>query len=264
MNEARNPYAPPNAPLEHFSMHVGEAGSLLANGRRVPVGNCTRWIKESYELFAQRPWKLIGTMLLLALISGVVSIVPFSNLLNAFLWPVVAGGMAYALDQLRQTRSFALSAVFSGFGPKFLPLATIGLVTLLSYAIMFVVFAVRLGSDVAMSIIGGGQKLSAIPAGFWSTMVLTMVFTIPMTAATYLAAPLIILHDTRPVAAMKMSFAGCMKNIVPWALSAVLMMLLIFLSAIPLLLGLFVTLPMAVMLFYPMYRDIFVEQREDS
>lgn len=259
MNETRNPYTPPTASLEQVTTHPGDAGPLIENGRLVPIGNCTRWIGATYRLFSQRAWKWIGTMLLLALLSGVASIVPFSNLLNALLWPVVCGGLSYALDQQRQTGGFTLSAVFAGFSPKFIPLATVGVVTLLSYAVMFVVLAAMLGRDFALAMVGGGLKLTTVPPGFLSAMMVTMVFTIPLTAATFLAAPLIMLHDARPVDAIKMSFVGCMKNIVPWVLSGILMLLLISASMIPLFLGLFVTLPMAVMLFYSMYRDIFID-----
>jgi uncharacterized membrane protein len=260
MNEARNPYSPPAAVVEDPSTPPGDAGALIENGRTVPIGSCVRWISGTYELFSQRPWKWIGTMLLFALISIALSMVPLSNLLTTILWPVVAGGMAYALDQLRQTRNFTLSAVFSGFGPKFLPLATVGVVALLSYGIMFAVFSVMVGSDTAIALTGGGKQLSTIPPNFWSALMVSMVLSIPLTAATFLATPLIMLHDLRPAEAMQMSFFGCLKNIVPWILSGILMMLLILVSAIPLLLGLFVTLPMAVMLFYSMYRDIFVEE----
>jgi uncharacterized membrane protein len=260
MNDTRNPYSPPDARVEDLSLQPNDAEPLIENGRRVPVGHCSRWIGEAHELFSQRPAQWIGTMLLLALISMVVSLVPFSNLFTTLLWPVVAGGIAYALDRQRQTRSFTLSAVFAGFSQKFLPLAAVGFVTLVSYAIFFVIFAVTLGSDFAIAMMGGArQKLGAVPPGFWSALILSMVVAIPLTAATFLAAPLIVLHEARPLAAMKMSFFGCMKNIVPWILSGILMMLLILVSMIPLLLGLFVTLPMAVMLFYSMYRDIFID-----
>jgi uncharacterized membrane protein len=259
MNDARNPYSPPTAAVEDPSPRLVEPGPLIENGRSVPTGNCTRWIGATYALFSQRPWKWIGTMLLLALISVLVSLLPLSNLLTTVLWPVVAGGIAYALDQQRQTQSFTLSAVFSGFGPRMLSLVAVGCVGLLSYGIMFVIMSTMVGNDTALAVMGGGQQLSAIPPGFWSAMLVTMALTIPLTAATFLAAPLIMLHGARPVDAMKMSFFGCMKNIVPWILSGVLMVLLICVSAIPLLLGLFVTLPMAVMLFYSMYRDIFLD-----
>jgi uncharacterized membrane protein len=259
MNETRNPYSPPTAEVERASAQLADAGPIIDNGRTVPIGHCTRWIGATYALYSQRPWKWIGTMLLLALISILISLLPLANLLTTLLWPVVAGGIAYAMDQQRQTQSFTLAAVFSGFGPRMVSLVAVGCVGLLSYGIMFVVMSTMIGNDTAIAVLGGGEQLTAIPPGFWSAMLVTMVFTLPLTAATFLAAPLIMLHGARPVDALRMSFFGCMKNILTWILSGILMMLLIVLSAIPLFLGLFVTLPMAVMLFYSMYRDIFLD-----
>ena len=259
MNEPRNPYSPPTASVEAPLPQRVESGPVIDNGRSVPIGNSTLWIKATYRLFSQRPWKWIGTMLLLALISIVASMLPLSSLLTTLLWPVVAGGIASALDEQRQTQSFTLSSVFSGFGPRMPSLIAVGAVGLLSYGIMFLVMSTMVGNDTALAIMGSGEQLSVIPPGFWSAMIVTMVLTIPLTAATFLATPLIMLHGARPVDAMRMSFFGCMKNILPWIVSGVLMFFLVLVSIIPLLLGLFVTLPMAVMLFYSMYRDIFLD-----
>jgi uncharacterized membrane protein len=61
----------------------------------------------------------------------------------------------------------------------------------------------------------------------------------------------------KPVDAMKASFAGCLKNIVPFLLYGVVMLVLCFVAAIPLGLGFLVLGPVAVASMYKGYRDIF-------
>lgn len=243
MNEPRNPYAPPTAVVADPLIQPDDIGPLIENGRRVPIGNCTRWIGDTFELFFQRPWKWIGTMLLLFLLSVVASLIPLSNLLSSLLWPVFIGGIAIALDSQRLTRNFTLSNVFGGFGRSFLPLIAVGCMMLLASALTFAVFFVMVGREAAMAITLGMGQLDTIPPTFWRALMVSMIVMLPITAATFLAAPLIVLHGVSPVRAMAMSFFGCLKNLLPWILSGLLMILITVISMIPLLLGLFVTLP---------------------
>lgn len=261
MTEARNPYAPPMAKVADPQIELQGAEPLIENGRRVPIGNGMRWIGDTFELFAQRPWKWIGTMLLLFALSIAASLIPLSNLLTSLLAPVFAGGLAVALDSQRRTRNFTLSNIFAGFGPRFAPLAAVGCVALLASGLMFVVFFVMTSREAAMFISFGSGQLDTLPSNFWVALLVSLVATVPITAATFLAAPLILLHGVNPSRAITLSFFACMKNILPWILCGVLMFLFIAISIIPLFLGLFVTLPVAVMLFYSMYRDIFIGEQ---
>jgi uncharacterized membrane protein len=62
-----------------------------------------------------------------------------------------------------------------------------------------------------------------------------------------------------PVAAMKASFRGCMRNIVPFLVYGILMLLLSFVAMIPLGLGLMVWVPVAIASTYAAYRMIYTE-----
>jgi uncharacterized membrane protein len=258
MNETRNPYAPPAAPVADPSGPAYEAGALIENGRQVPVGHCTLWIKGTFELFFQAPWKWIGVVLLFAVPWLASTLVPFSILATTLLYPVVLGGVACALDSQRRTRSFALSDVFAGFGPRFASLAGIGCVAILSTIMNFAVLNAMLGPEAALAFAFNAAKVETLPPNFVSAMLVCTVASLPITAATFCAAPLVTLHGAGAVRAMKMSFFGCLKNIVPWILYGLLMFLIIAASAVPLLLGLFVTIPAALIAFYPIYRDVFV------
>ena len=60
-----------------------------------------------------------------------------------------------------------------------------------------------------------------------------------------------------PVKAMKVSFFGCLKNIVPFLLYGVVMMVLCVVAAIPVMLGYLVLGPVIIASIYTGYRDIF-------
>jgi uncharacterized membrane protein len=259
MHENHNPYSPPKAFVaDQLEEEELQPESLIESGRSVPISRCTLWIRAAFRQFFKRSWKWIGVMLLLLPAVLLISLLPFANLIHAFLWPVVVGGVAHALDTQRRTGSFAVNELLAGFNRAFVPLMMIGAVGLLSYAAMFIVYFFMVSSDAAFAVIGM-RKLDTLPPNYWTALLVTMVAIIPVSAATYFAAPLIMLQGLTPVRALKASFVGSMRNLLPLLLFALLMWVIVVLSAIPLLLGLFVTVPTFFMAFYPIYRDIFVK-----
>jgi uncharacterized membrane protein len=56
---------------------------------------------------------------------------------------------------------------------------------------------------------------------------------------------------------MKMSFSGCLKNILPFLLYGIIAMVLFILATIPIGLGLLVVVPMLTASIYTGYRDIY-------
>jgi uncharacterized membrane protein len=82
---------------------------------------------------------------------------------------------------------------------------------------------------------------------------------LPVGLAAYLAPQLIVLHDQPALTAMKMSFAGTMKNILPGLVFGLCAFGLVIVSMIPLFLGLLITGPILAITAYTVYRDIFVE-----
>jgi uncharacterized membrane protein len=110
---------------------------------------------------------------------------------------------------------------------------------------------------------GGTPDPSAfLTTKFWLAMLIGFVVMLPIAFATYLAPQLIVLHEQPAITAMKMSLAGCVKNILPGLLFMVCALAMVFLSMIPLLLGLLITMPIMAITSYTAYRDIFVH--EDS
>jgi uncharacterized membrane protein len=58
---------------------------------------------------------------------------------------------------------------------------------------------------------------------------------------------------------MKLSFAGCLKNVLPFLVYGIAGLVLLFLGAIPLGLGILVVWPTLTAAIYVAYRDIYFE-----
>jgi uncharacterized membrane protein len=75
--------------------------------------------------------------------------------------------------------------------------------------------------------------------------------------AVWFAPALVIFHDLAPLAAMKASFAVCLKNMLPFLVYGVILLVLCFVAAIPMFLGFLVLLPVLIGAHYASYVDLF-------
>jgi uncharacterized membrane protein len=82
---------------------------------------------------------------------------------------------------------------------------------------------------------------------------------IPLLMAYWFAPALVMMHDIAPMAAMKASFRGCLRNIVPFIVYFFVMVVLAFVAMIPIGLGMLVWIPVAMASNYVGYRRIFTE-----
>jgi uncharacterized membrane protein len=82
--------------------------------------------------------------------------------------------------------------------------------------------------------------------------------TVPLLMAVWFAPALVIFHDLGPTQAMKDSFTGCLRNIVPFLLYSVIWLVLSIIASIPLGLGWLVLGPMTAASIYTAYRDIYL------
>ena len=94
---------------------------------------------------------------------------------------------------------------------------------------------------------------------FLLAVLVMLALSIPLVMAIWFAAPLVMLHDMKPVDAFKASFLGCLKNIVPFLIYGLLSFLAMIVATLPLLLGWLLLGPVLIGSIYGGYRDIFTE-----
>jgi uncharacterized membrane protein len=86
-----------------------------------------------------------------------------------------------------------------------------------------------------------------------------MALFLPLVMAVWFAPALVVFHDLPALDAMKQSFSGCLKNIVPFLVYGIIGFVLSFLATLVLLLGWLIWGPTLVGSVYASYRDIFVQ-----
>jgi uncharacterized membrane protein len=150
--------------------------------------------------------------------------------------------------------------LFAGFKDKFGTLAAVGAIYLVASIVVALVVGLVTGAGVFALLRGGdptaGQAAGAV-MGMLLAMLVMMALMIPVAMAIWFAPALVVLNGRGAVDAMKESFAGCLKNIVPFLLYGVVLFIASIIAAIPLGLGYLVLGPVMAGSIYAAYRDIY-------
>jgi len=258
---APNPYAAPRAPVADA---LEAARNFVPAGRAVPAMRGWSWIVDGWALFRQQPAVWIGLVIVAFLIFIGMALIPLlGSLAGMVLTPVFAGGLFAACSDQDQGRPLSVSHLFAGFRERFGTLLSIGFIYLGVTIAVTLVVGVVTGAGM-WTLLGSGTDPEAL-AGMGLTLLvagLIMVgLLLPVFMALWFAPALAMFHQQGPAEAMKASFAACLKNVLPFLVYSVIVLLLGFIASIPLGLGWLVLGPVMAASLYTGYRDIFFDQR---
>jgi uncharacterized membrane protein len=240
-------------------------GLQLVEARGLTAGAGVDWIGEGWKLFAKAPLMWVVSILVLFVLAIVVNIVPFiGGLAFQLLQPVFAAGFIVACRSLETGGEFELEHLFAGFKKNFANLLVVGLILVAGGIALLLVFAVFAGFGLVTAFMTGdaNNMLPALMASGMSIALGTLVMLflmIPLLMAYWFAPALVMMHDMAPMAAMKTSFRGCLRNIVPFIVYGFVMFVLACVAMIPIGLGMLVWIPVAMASNYVGYRRIFTE-----
>ena len=240
-------------------------GLQAVEPRGESAGAGVNWIGEGWKLFARAPLMWVVSILILFVLAVVANFIPIiGGLAFQMLQPVFAAGFVIACRSLETGGEFELEHVFAGFKRNFGNLLVVGLILLAGFIALLLVFAVFAGFGLITAFMAGDPSnyLPAIMASGMSIALGTLVMLflmVPLTMAYWFAPALVVMHDMAPVAAMKQSFRGCLRNIVPFIVYGFVMMVLCVVALIPFGLGLLVWVPLLIASTYVAYRRIFTE-----
>src|ERR1700686_3494316 len=194
---------------------------LLVPSRTAPAGEGVSWIGSGWRLFTKAPLMWIVGILIVFVIAIVVSIVPFiGSLAFQLLNAVFSAGFVVACRSLERGGEFELEHLFAGFRTRFVSLLIVGVLFLVGWIVILLVVAGVTGFSVIMAMMTGNQD-EAVAALAGSVMMLLigalilLALMVPLLMAYWFAPALVIMHDMAPVAAMKESFMGCLRNFIP-------------------------------------------------
>lgn len=246
------------------SMPAGDL-KLVLPGRIDSAGAGWTWIAEGWKLFTKAPLMWVVSIVLLFIIALALQFIPIIGpLAFQLLTPVFTAGFVIACRSLERGGEFELEHVFAGFKTRFANLVIVGLLTLLGWIAIFLVFAVFVGFSVLTAMLTGSpdNMVAALQASIMPMLLGTLVaaaLSVPLIAAYWFAPALVVMHDMSPLSAMKVSFFGCLRNFVPFLVYGIVMLFFAFIAMIPIGLGFLVWVPLAITSTYVAYRRIFTE-----
>jgi len=166
-------------------------------------------------------------------------------------------------EAVRRGGRLEVGHLFAGFQRHLGKLVAVGAISLGLGVLVAIVMVAILGVSFAGVFLGGAEPTPEQFAGMGMTILLAVLIalaiSIPVYMLVWFAAPLIVLADLDVGAALKSSFAACLKNIVPFLVWGLMTLLLGILAMIPIMLGWLLLGPVLMVSVYTSYRDIFYE-----
>lgn len=287
--ENNNPYQTPtstvNPPGRRRSVHQpGKVG----RPRLVGAGRGASWLTEAFGLY-KKQWLtwivmfVLSVLLLAILIAAalVVAIIQAPQIfslesetsipLSAYIFSfgaqliitvlgfIIAAGFILGAQAIDEGEDLTVGHLFAGFSQNTGTLAGLGIVYFVVYIpIETGVGFIPINEDIfpgissIMPVAGSGEIAISFIKGL-----IVMGLLLPLLMAVWFAPALIVLGDKSVLESMKLSFIGCLKNILPFLVYGVFALILFILGIIPLGLGLLIILPVVYISPYTGYQDVY-------
>jgi hypothetical protein len=231
--------------------------------RRVPARNGWYWIARALTLFRANAlnWIMLNLALLLFAL-GLVVVPVIGGYVLHLLTPIFLAGMMSACRDQEAGRGIEMLHLFRGFRENASQLVTVGGVYLVGQVVItgmvMSIGGAELQEAMRIAAEGTGEQLSPAAADRISLAVLVgSALFVPLLMAVWFAPPLVILDNVPAVRAMQLSMRGCLLNLLPFAVYGVIMAGLLVVAMAPLLAGLVLWVPLAVISNYTSYRYVF-------
>ncbi len=262
--EAADPYAAPAAGL----VDADTAGDLM-EPLKLPAGRGWAWITGGFGLFKRNPGIWILIMLVWFLVSIVAGLIPaIGPLAMTLIGPILIGGLMLGAAEQDAGGDLKVAHLFAGFSNNAGQLALVGVIYFGGFLVlgllMFLIIGGGLGILSGGAMMGeamGPEQVEMAMLGAWPIILIgvlvAMGLMVPLVMAYWFAPALVVLDDLSAVAAMKLSFMGCLRNIWPFLIYGLAALLLFILAVIPFGLGLLVLSPTLVGSIYVGYREIY-------
>jgi uncharacterized membrane protein len=255
-----NPYAAPKAAVADETVVLN--ADFVPGGQSVPAGHGWAWIAEAWDLFKRQPGMWIGIIVLLFVIMVGAALIPIvGGLLLSLFGPVFAAGIAIGCKSLESGGELRFGHLFAGFRERTGTLIGVGAVYLAASLVVMLVVGLIMGVGMFTMMGADPQAMEAMGMTMVLAMLVMMALLLPVFMAVWLAAPLVVFHDHGVADAMKGSFTGCLKNLLPFLLYGVVLFVLSIVATIPIGLGWLVLGPVLAASVYTSYRDIYLKPR---
>lgn len=227
----------------------------------LPAGRGAGWFREGLALFG-RDWLIwiVNTILLLVILI-VLGMIPLVSILTNILAPIFTGGLMLGCRSLDEGGRLEVGHLFAGFTHNSGRLAAVGglyllgtILVMIAAALVVLALGVDFGTMMTEPEAMTPEQGSSLLVG---ALVMLALF-VPLLMAYWFAPALVVLHDLGAMQAMKLSFRGCLKNILPFLIYGLVGLLLAVLATIPFGLGWLALVPVMTASIYVGYKDIYL------
>jgi uncharacterized membrane protein len=228
-------------------------------GRAVGAGQGWTWIAEGFGLFKKAPGIWIALVVILFVILVVLAFIPLLGAVATFLVvPVFVGGLLLGCRALQGGGELEVAHLFAGFKAHTGNLIVIGALAIAGWIVVMLPVVVIVGAGAFLAAIrGDAAGVAALGGSFMLASLVALALSIPIYMALWFAPALVVLRGMPPIEAIKESFLGCLKNILPFLVYSIVLMVLGIVASIPLGLGWLVLGPTLIASVYVSYRDIY-------
>jgi uncharacterized membrane protein len=243
--------------MEQFPI---SAPGFNGDSRTVPAGNAFEWLKQGWAIFLANPGVWIAMTVIFFVIYLGLSIVPLVGPLAAhLLTPVLGAGLLLACAKVSNNETLEIPHLFAGFKQNTNNLIMLGVLYMAGMLAIFAIAALPGAGGIAGGMmLGNSAGVGMALGGMMLAFLVSLALSIPLVMALWFAPALVVFNNMQPVPALKASFDACMKNMMVFLVYGLIMIVLCFFAALPLLLGFLVLVPVLAGSLYASYKDIFV------
>ena len=235
--------------------------------RSVAAHRGVEWLADGVRLFLAQPssWLLICVMGLAVLIgSSMLSSVPVLGYMVPLFNYVWIAGLVVGCKALDRGENFNADALFLGFKHNLPRLLLLGGIMFLASTVVTLLAFYGMYDEL--------RKVTAVPPGSLPDLsnvdvhglllrsLISLALLVPLSMLVWFAPVLIAIHDAPIKSAMRLSFLACLRNVVPFLLYGLVLLVALVIGSIPFMLGLLVVMPMFFASVYASYKDIFLHQ----
>jgi hypothetical protein len=231
----------------------------VTGGRAVGAGQGWTWIAQGFGLFKKAPGIWIALVVILIVILVVLAFIPLLGAVATLLVvPVFVGGLLLGCRALQGGGELEVGHLFAGFKEQTGNLIVLGALAIGGWIIVILPVVAIVGTGALLAAIrGDAAGVAALGGSFMLALLVALALSIPIYMALWFAPALVVLRGMAPIEAIKESFLGCLKNILPFLVYSIVLMVLGIVAAIPLGLGWLVLGPTLIASVYVSYRDIY-------
>lgn len=233
--------------------HTLAPSAIVPTIRSVDAGRGVDWISGGFSMVFKAP----GTWVLITIALFVVSIVvdmitpdAISGAMSMALTTYLSGLLMLSCRSMERGEDMFTHVKAHASSPPLLVLAAIAAVLYFGLTMVFATLGV---GTLVVFLMSPMLALQSAGVGLLAIVVLYVLISM----ALLMSPALVVLRGVAPVEALKLSFMGCLKNIVPFLIYTLLMMLVMIVAAIPLGLGLLIAIPVYICSGYLAYKHIF-------